>query len=56
MADIADESRDYQERLNAHALANRPAHLPGPAECVKCKGWNDERDSGKAVCTACQDD
>ena len=23
MADIADESVDYQERLNAHALANR---------------------------------
>lgn len=53
MADIADESRDYQERLNAHALANRPAHLPGPNRCMRCGEANDRRQDGYAVCSDC---
>lgn len=53
MADIADESRDYQERLNAHALANRPTHLPGPNRCLQCGEANDRRQDGYAVCSDC---
>ena len=55
MADIADQGRDYQEHLNAHALANRPAHLPGPNRCLQCGGHNDNRERGFALCEDCRE-
>lgn len=53
MADIADIAGKYEEQLKAHALANRPAHLPGPSRCLQCGEANDRRQDGYAVCSDC---
>jgi len=53
MTDYADESAAYQQRLNEHALANRPTHLPGPNRCMPCGEVNDRRQDGYAVCSDC---
>lgn len=55
MTDYADESAAYQQRLNEHALANRPAHLPGPNRCLQCNGHNDNRERGLAICEDCRE-
>lgn len=55
MTDYADESAAYQQRLNEHALANRPAHLPGPNRCLQCGGHNDNRERGLAICEDCRE-
>ena len=36
MADAADRAREYQERLNAEALAARVALAPGRRACIDC--------------------
>lgn len=39
MSDVADTAADYQERLNATALANRAAGAyqgPGQEHCARC--------------------
>ena len=56
MTDYADESAAYQQRLNEHALANRPTHLPGPNRCMRCGEANDRRQDGYAVCSDCMAD
>lgn len=51
--DIADKAAALQAAEIESSIRQRPGHLAGPDDCLKCGDWNDRAGEGYAVCSAC---
>ena len=53
--DDIDRAAELEQAEREAALNQRVAYRPGPPDCVRCGGENDQRREGYAVCLDCAD-